>query len=139
MPTPLFALIVLSGAALYFMTPEERKRLLARVLAALKIAAHAVAHPAEPGDPFVELLRTRTRWVVVTPLLMAITTVFFVMMASAPGSIDDPATLIAWGANYAPRTTNNEWMRLLVSTFVHGGVLHFAATIAGLLPLGLVL
>lgn len=139
MPTPLFALIVLSGAALYFMTPDERKRLLARALAALKIASHAVAHPAEPNDPFAELLRTRTRWVIVTPLLMAINAVVFMRMASAPGPIGDPQTLIEWGANYAPRTTNNEWARLIVSTFVHGGFLHFAATIAGLLPLGLLL
>jgi membrane associated rhomboid family serine protease len=139
MPTPLFALIVLSGAALYFMTPEERTRLARWAVGALKKGVHDVAHPATPTDPFSELLRTRTRWVVVTPLLVVLQVVTFVMMAAAPGSMGDPATAIEWGANYAPRTTNSEWSRLIVSTFVHGGLLHLLANVAGLVPVGMLL
>ena len=139
MPTPLFALIVLSGAALYFMTPEERTRLARSVAGALRTGAHAVMHPAKPGDPFGELLRTRTRWVVVTPLLVVLHVLTFALMVAAPGSVSDPATAIEWGANFAPRTTNNEWSRLILSTFVHGGLLHLMATVAGLLPVGLIL
>lgn len=139
MPTPLFALIVLSAAAIYFMTPEERTRLLRRAISLLKTVAHAAMHPAPPDDPFVELLRQRTRWVVVTPLLAALHVAAFVMMAPAPSAGGDAQTAIAWGVNFAPRTTNGEWERLILSTFVHGGVLHLLATIAGLLPLGLVL
>ena len=139
MPTPLFALLVLAGAALYFMTPAERTRLLHASIAALKNAAHAAAHPARRDDPFFELLRARTRWAVATPLLVALHVVAFVQMILGPGAIGDPQAAVEWGANFAPRTTNNEWERLIVSTFVHGGVLHLLATIAGLLPLGLVL
>ena len=139
MPTPLFALIVLSGAALYFMTPAERKRLAEAVVGALKTGVHSAMHPEKPGDPFNELLRARTRWVVVTPLLVVLHVLAFTLMAAAPGAVDDPATAIEWGANFAPRTTNNEWSRLILSTFVHGGLLHLMATIAGLLPLGLLL
>ena len=131
MSTPLFALLVLSGAALYFMTPEERTRLLGRVVSVLIAAAQALVHPAPPDHPFLALLRERTRWVVVTPLLVAVNVAIFFMMSSAAA--------IEWGANFAPRTTNGEWQRLIVSTFVHAGFLHLLATIAGLLPLGLVL
>jgi membrane associated rhomboid family serine protease len=139
MPTPLFALLVLSGAALYFMTPAERTRLAAKAVAVVKAGVYALTHPASPSDPFSELLRTRTRWVVVTPLLVVANVVVFAMMVSAPGPVGDPQTAIAFGANYAPRTTNGEWTRLILSTFVHGGLLHLLATIAGVLPLGLVL
>ena len=139
MSTPLFALVVLAGAALYFMTPDERTRLARAVLGALRSGAHGIAHPTVPTDPFSEMLRTRTRWVVVTPLLVVMHVVAFTLMAAAPGSVSDPATAIAWGANFAPRTTNNEWSRLILSTFLHANLLHLAATIAGLLPLGLIL
>jgi membrane associated rhomboid family serine protease len=139
MPTPLIALIVLSGAALYFMTPDERKRLAAAVAGALRTGAHAAMHPAKAADPFSELLRTRTRWVIVTPLIVVMHVLAFTLMASAPGAVSDPATVIEWGANFAPRTTNNEWSRLILSTFVHGSLLHVMATVAGLLPLGLIL
>ena len=139
MSTPLFALLVLSGAALYFMTPEERTRLLHNAVAALRRGAYAAAHPATPADPFATMLRERTRWVAVTPLLVLLHVLVFVQMASGPGSIGDPQTAIAWGANFAPRTTNDEWQRLILSTFVHGGILHLLATIAGLLSVGLVL
>ena len=139
MPTPLFALLVLSGAALYFMTPEERKRLAHRVAGALRTGVHTVTHPADPGDPFGELLRARTRWPIVTPLLVALHVITFMLMAMGPTAIGDPQTAVHWGANYAPRTTNDEWARLILSTFVHGGVLHLLATVAGLVPLGLIL
>jgi membrane associated rhomboid family serine protease len=139
MPTWLFALLVLSGAALYFMTPEERTRLAGRVVGAIRTAVHAARHPSDAGDPFGELLRARTRWTIVTPLLVALHVISFTLMAMGPGAFGDPETAVHWGANFAPRTTNGEWARLIVSTFVHGGMLHLMATIAGLVPLGLIL
>ena len=136
MPTPLFALIVLSGAALYFMTPEERKRLAQRAVTAIRTGLRVIVHPDDAKDPFTEFLRARTRWAIVTPLFVAVHVITFTMMAAAPGALADPRTAIEWGANYAPRTTNNEWARLILSTFVHGGVLHLAATVGALLTLG---
>jgi rhomboid protease GluP len=55
------------------------------------------------------------------------------------GAFGETQTLIDWGGNFAPRTTNGEWWRLIAAMFVHGGVLHFAATMAGLVPLGFIL
>src|SRR5215212_2939665 len=71
MPTPLFALLVLAGAALYFMTGEERQRLARRALTTAMSAARGVTHSAAAGDPFDAYLRARTRWAIVTPLLVA--------------------------------------------------------------------
>ena len=74
-----------------------------------------------------------------TPLLVALNTLIFMFMLFGRGALGDTQTLIDWGGNFAPRTTNGEWWRLIASMFVHGGVVHFVVTMAGLLPLGLIL
>jgi membrane associated rhomboid family serine protease len=130
----VFALIVLSGAALYFLKPDERKRLALAAADRLKTFIHAVRHGRGQVDSLHELMLARTRWLLVTPLLIA-----FSVVASVAAGFGDNAAMIDWGANYMPRTTNGEWWRLLAYTFVHGGVLHLLATIAALVSLGLVL
>ncbi len=139
MPIPLFALLVLAGAAIYFMTPAERVRLAQAALLSIKRGVSAARHPSASTEPFDVWLHTRTRVVIVTPLLIALNLLVFTLMLFGSGAIGDFQTLIAWGGNQAPRTTNGEWWRLVASTFVHGGVFHLAATLAGLIPLGLVL
>lgn len=139
MGTTLIALLALSGAALYFMTAEERVRLAREAIARLRAALQAAIHSAESGEPFDEFLRARTSTAVVTPVLVGLNALVFILMMLGSGSFGEPRTMIEWGANYAPRTTNGEWWRFLAATFVHGGLLHFAASIAGLVPLGIVL
>ncbi|MDQ3349011.1 MAG: rhomboid family intramembrane serine protease, partial [Acidobacteriota bacterium] len=63
----------------------------------------------------------------------------FLMMLASPGALGDPATLVAWGANYGPRTTGGELWRVFTSTFVHRGVLHLLVNVAALVQLGLLL
>lgn len=139
MPTSLFALLVLSGAALYFMTPAERKRLLQSAIALARQGVGHVAQSASSKDPFDEFLRARTGWPIVTPLLAAMYLVVFTMMLFDRSAGSDTDHLIAWGANFAPRTTTGEWWRLLTSTFVHASFVQLVAAIVGLVPAGLIL
>jgi len=134
MSTFVFALIVLTAAALYFMKPEDRKRLLQAAVARIRKAIHDARENREPHDEFHALLLTRTGRLIVTPAL--ITLMVLITMASGFGNT---AGMIAWGANYAPATTNNEWTRLVGYIFVHGGLFHLLATIVALLPLGMIL
>ena len=136
---PVIALLALSGVALYFMTPEERARLMRRTVVVLRRAISAWTNASSSGEPFDELLRARTGWPVVTPLIIALNVSVFTLMLFGHGAFGDAQTLIDWGGNYAPRTTNGEWWRLIAAMFVHGGVLHLAATMAGLVPLGFIL
>jgi membrane associated rhomboid family serine protease len=139
MPTTVVVLLVLSGAALYFMTAEERVRLARSVVAALRHAIRAAAYSAASDEPLDEFLRERTGRAVVTPLLVAVNALVFTLMVLDGGALSDPQTSINWGGNIALRTTNGEWWRLAAAIFVHAGPLHLAATIAGLVPLGIVL
>ena len=63
----------------------------------------------------------------------------------ASGAVASPTravfggTLVAWGGNFAPRTTNNEWWRLVAAMFVHSGRLHLLVNMAALLQIGFLL
>lgn len=66
--------------------------------------------------------------------------VFFIMVFSGLGFISFHGNdLLEWGANFKPLTTNGEWWRLLNSTFLHGGIMHLAANMYGLLFVGIFL
>ena len=132
-------LLVFSGLALYLMTPEERAELARLAVAAIKDAIRPATQGSSSGEPFNDFLRARTGWLVVTPLLVALNGLTFTLMLFDRGALNDVQTLVNWGGNFAPRTTNGEWWRLIAATFVHGGMLHLFATIAGLIPLGLIL
>jgi membrane associated rhomboid family serine protease len=139
MGTLVFALVMLTCAALYFMSAEERARAARLGLAAVKDAIRAARQGASSDDPFDEMLRARTGRLVVTPLLVALNTIVFMRMLVGSGALDDMQTLVAWGGNFAIRTTNDEWWRLLGSTFVHAGLFHFLTSMAALVSLGLLL
>jgi rhomboid protease GluP len=138
-PTTVLALLVLSGAALYFMTAEERARLARSLVTALRHAIGAATHSASSGEPLDESLRARTGWCVVTPLILGLNALVFTLMLFGSSAAGETQTLIQWGGNFAPRTTGGEWWRLISAAFVHGGLLQLAASIAGLVPLGVVL
>jgi membrane associated rhomboid family serine protease len=132
-------LLILAGAALYFMTPGERTRLLHATIRGVRRAWEATGYGRAECEPFRDALRARTPWAIVTPLVIALNVGVFVGMLFGEGPLSEPQTLIAWGASFGPRTTNGEWWRLVTSLFVSGGVLSLIVTIAGLAQVGIIL
>lgn len=77
----------------------------------------------------------------VTPILIYVNVgVFLLMVLCGLGFANFTAEdLLSWGANYGPLTKNGEWWRLLISTFLHAGVMHLLANMIGLLFIGVFL
>jgi rhomboid protease GluP len=136
---PTFALLVLLGAAYYFTTREDRARLTRAALRGARQLTNAALYLRPVHGPFDDALRKRTRWTPVTPALVALNIGVFVCMLFGAGALSDPSTLVGWGGNSGPRTTNGEWWRLVTAPFVHTGALHLIANVAGLVQIGLIL
>jgi rhomboid protease GluP len=130
--TTIAAILILVSVVAYMMTPEERARFARATLDHLR----RLRPSGIEREPIVCALKARTRYPLVTVTLIALNTAVFVWMQLGHGA---GATLIDWGANFPPRTTNTEWWRLATALFVHAGSLHLLATLAGLAPLGMTL
>jgi membrane associated rhomboid family serine protease len=135
----ILALLVVVGYALYVMSPGERNKLAQAVVARLhRLKDEAIRRRTEP-EPFRDALRERTPLAIVTPALIGLNVLVFFFMLFGSGSLSDPETLVSWGGNFGPRTTNGEWWRLVAAMFVHTGFLHLLVNIAGLTQAGLML
>lgn len=134
---PFFiAIMVLVGAAYYFTTPQEQARFVRAVSRGTRQVVELAVRRRPARGPFDEALHERGRWLVATPLLVALNVGIFVCMLFAPGALSDPETLIGWGASVGPRTTNGEWSRLVTSLFVHTSFLHLLINVAALVQVG---
>lgn len=87
---------------------------------------------------FTTRLHSLTPEIYVTVTLIAVNAAIFIMMVINGVGIIDPNTkdLLRWGADFAPKTTNGEWWRLLTSCFVHIGVVHIAMNMLVLWDIG---
>jgi rhomboid protease GluP len=135
----VFSLLIVAGLGYYLTTPAERARLAQRGWAAGLRLRDAAMTRSPASAPLRDALRARTRRPVVTPAILVVNAAVFLLMLVGPGALGHADTLVGWGANVASRTTNGEWWRLVTMLFVHAGPLHFIATVAGLVPLGLML
>jgi membrane associated rhomboid family serine protease len=135
----IITLMALAGAGFYFMTPAERTRVLQWGVAHLRRLAGAAVRVRAQHRAEVEAEGTPHPWPVVTVSLAAATFAVCAWMALAPGDLADPETLVAWGANFGPRTTNGEWWRLATASFLHAGSLALLINLGALIAVGLVL
>jgi len=89
-------------------------------------------------DLFNSLLADATPRLIVTPLLLAINVLVFVLMLVSGVSPIDPSAekLFDWGASYGPYILNGEWWRLVTAMFVHIGVVHIIFNMQALWSLG---
>jgi rhomboid protease GluP len=135
----LLFVIVVAGLFLRGMSSEERVEALKKLLAHAKQVKAWIAYVPPECQPFHDALRARTPWTMVMPVVLGANLLIFVFMLLGQGSFSDRDTLLAWGGSFGPRTTNGEWWRLFSSAFVHAGILHVAATVAGMFRVGLIL
>jgi membrane associated rhomboid family serine protease len=130
-------LLVVVAIAYRMTTAEDRERLLQRAVVVLRELIAAARRQRADLDPFRAALRARTPILILTPAIVAVNVAIFMLMLFGAGALSDPATLVGWGANLGPRTTNGEWWRLIASTFVHTGFLRMAVDIVVLAQLGM--
>jgi rhomboid protease GluP len=128
---------VVLGVVLRGMSSEERWKFAQALLDGLVFIKDSVAKPPSGGEGFYAALRARTKWAFVTPAIVGSYLVVFGLLLAGSGSIGDPRTLIDWGSSIGTRTTNDEWWRLGTAMFVHVGLIHLIAEIAGLVQVGL--
>lgn len=131
-------ILVLAAAAVYFMTSEERAHvqrvLLGQFHRAKRAVVDARTRQATPGTS-----SEGAAWPVVSIAFVAINVTVFGLMLSSGTGVGNEQTLLSWGGNFGPRTTNGEWWRLVTAMFVHGGVLSLAINSVCLLQVGALL
>jgi membrane associated rhomboid family serine protease len=135
----MLILLVIVAFLAFRAPPEDRARFLRAVVAAIRRLEEAATYGRSECQSFRDALRARTRWAPVTPVLVALNATVFILMISGAGALSDQKTLVDWGGNFGPRSTNGEWWRLVTSMFVHSGLLQLLVSVAGLVQIGLLL
>ena len=134
----IIVLLIVLGIAHRITTAEQRAQLLQTVVVSLGQLKEAAKRRPE-CEPFLDALVARTPKALLTPTLVALNVAIFVFMLFGSGALGDTKTLVGWGANFAPRTTNGEWWRVVTSMFVHGGLFQLLFNVAALFQIGLIL
>ncbi len=78
---------------------------------------------------------------VVTPLLIIINFLVFILMVLTGADIVDPTSkhIFRWGGNFVPATLESQWWRIFTSQFVHVGIIHLLTNMVALLFVGMTL
>jgi membrane associated rhomboid family serine protease len=132
----LIVLAAVASCAYLLVAPEDWVKLRETADDHLRPVKREVVRVRAATQGFRATLRARTRWVIVTPVIVGLNIVVFLFMAAAQGSVGEPATLLAWGASLGRLTANAEWWRLATALFVHAGMLHLVANTLGFAQVG---
>jgi rhomboid protease GluP len=117
------------------MTSAERERVLRRFGRVRPSVQRALTVLRGNRDEALErTLRDRTRWPVVTALLVGANLALYTWTTT-----DSGLSLTDMLGNFAPQTTNGEWWRLLTAAFVHETAIVLVLNMAALAQLGRVL
>ncbi len=108
------------------MVNAAQAEVLARLLPETKTAKFAPVL-AEHSE-FDATLRKLTPKPYVTPALIAVNTMMFLVAVALGGGVlvANPEIMIGLGTDYTPLTLGGQWWRLLTSVFLHFGLLHLA-------------
>lgn len=74
----------------------------------------------------------------VTGILIALNVLVYLLMVLRGLSAFDPSadSVLKWGADYGPLTLHGQWWRMLVSTFLHFGLIHLLFNMYVLFSIG---
>jgi len=97
-----------------------------------------VKQQQETSD-FAKLLSEAPSKAIATPALVTINVLIFLAMAASGAGSHAPQgqTLIPWGSNFGPLTSDGQWWRLFTSMFLHFGIIHLAVNMYALYVGGL--
>src|SRR5215471_10977532 len=89
--------------------------------------------PSEPRPTLKDWFRFATIVIIALNVLM-----FVIMVAQGVSFISPTAeSVLKWGADYGPLTLHGQWWRMVVSTFLHFGLIHLAFNMFVLFSIGL--
>ncbi len=89
----------------------------------------SIPSPATPAEEFSARLHAFTPYVYVTPALIGINVLVYLIMIINGVDFMEPKVdaLLRWGADFGPTTlTAGQWWRMFTSMFLHIGLIHIA-------------
>lgn len=109
-------------------------------LAAAQFSGHEESVPYEKEAGFFSLFIPRGDFFV-TPILIHLNIIMFIIMAISGVGILDPDSeqLLKWGADFRPSTLDGEWWRIITSMFLHAGIIHLLFNMYALMYIGALL
>lgn len=97
------------------------------------------AAPTTPATPYSPKVSLKDWFRCATIVLIALNVLVFLMMVLRGVPVFSPTahSVLGWGADYGPLTLHGQWWRMVVSTFLHFGLIHLLFNMFVLFSIGL--
>jgi rhomboid protease GluP len=107
----------------------------------LEVLQKDSATQTTPATPYTPRASLKAWFRCSTIVLIALNVLVFVVMVlqGVPAFNPRADSLLRWGADYGPLTLHGQWWRMVVSTFVHFGLIHLLFNMFVLFNIGLFL